>query len=232
MKFNPSVVKDRASMMRDVEQIVREERVSRVSFVAPESGLPSSALPLENENEFRQVMDAVAVEARREIQKSGLDPDNLPDWKTTTETVGEKAPESLLKTLREPVTVGKIHPDILKNMGLPDDANQVVFSAQPKQGGDVFGLIHNWKHHKEVFANPREAEAILRETLRNPGVRVSVTYAYGKKTGKTIKRLILRDSKTNAYTVLIQDENHYELASFHRGKEDYANRQNSFRIRK
>ncbi|MDD3155431.1 MAG: hypothetical protein PHS41_11240 [Victivallaceae bacterium] len=105
-----------------------------------------------------------------------------------------------------------------RDAGLADRDTPISLEA----GGKDDGLVHNWKHHKEVFVDPSEGERILRATLGNPAAQVSVTF---EKQERGMRKIItFFDPKTKSYCVAQYDEKagKFRLMSWHRSPASYG----------
>ena len=102
------------------------------------------------------------------------------------------------------------------------------------------GIEHLWRNHKELFADPDQAVQILRETLGNENCRVVVSLkrasekVHNKALPKCLKIIVLHNSRSKCYCVMVFDDKTNELrkVSWHKGPPEYGNEEWSLDIKK
>ena len=167
--------------------------------------------------------------ARKEIEKVGLDPDHLPDYKEVNQTfeqAGRQAknvPGSVIdKFPKEPFEVAKLNPRAAEAAGLPE------LPVKLGRGNAHYGIEHLWRNHKELFADPDAAIRLLKETLGNQNCRVvislkrAVDKSYGQRKVICLKRIVLHNPQTQAYCVLVWDGKELKLVSWNNAGDDYG----------
>lgn len=167
--------------------------------------------------------------ARKEIEKVGLDPDHLPDYKEVNQTfeqAGRQAknvPGSVIdKFPKEPFEVAKLNPRAAEAAGLPE------LPVKLGRGNAHYGIEHLWRNHKELFADPDAAIRLLKETLGNQNCRVVISLKRamitqrGKRVPICLKRIVLHNPQTQAYCVLVWDGKELKLVSWNNAGDDYG----------
>ena len=89
---------------------------------------------------------------------------------------GENIPGKVLAQFpKEPFEVTKLCRRVTEAAGLPQDIPLML-----GKGNDHQGIVHLWRHHKDLFVDPQKAVRLLKETLGNENCRVVVSLKRGK----------------------------------------------------
>ena len=159
------------------------------------------------------------------MDKAQWDPKRQPGYERQADKFGENNPEEknripkkILDDFPSEIEVGNISAQTCLDAGFGSEPISVTL----EHGDKEYGLTHNWRHHKEVFADPSEGERILRATLGNPNAQVSVTIENMDRF--TRKLITFFDPKTKSYCVARYDEKtkKFQLMSWHRSPASYG----------
>ena len=167
--------------------------------------------------------------ARKELEDVGLDPDNLPDYKTVNEAftrVGKQG-KNIVAAVRdkfppEPFEVARLNHRAAEAAGLPD--LPVILGV----GNQRHGIEHLWRNHKELFVDPEQAIKVLRDTLGNENCRVVVSLKRatetqrGRKVPICLKRIVLHNQQTQSYCVMVYDGKQLKLVSWNNADDAYG----------
>ena len=228
-EFDLTTVKSRANIVRQAEEAVKNQQLDNVGLiVAPaESGIKS--VPLSGAAQVRSGFEAMKSAARKELEDVGLDPDNLPDYKTVNEAFARagKQGKNIVAAVRdkfppEPFEVARLNHRAAEAAGLPD------LPVMLDSGNQRHGIEHLWRNHKELFVDPDQAIKILRETLGNENCRVVVSLKRametqrGRKVPICLKRIVLHNPKTQSYCVMVYNGKQLKLVSWNNAGDDYG----------
>lgn len=223
----------RASIVRQAEEAVRDQELGSVGLIAAPPLQGAAPSPLPELGAVKDGFDAMKETARRELEDAGLDPDHLPDYQAVNQAVRNsgKVPENINGAVRdrfpaEPIKVGTLNPRAAEAAGLPE------LPVKLERGNSRYGIEHLWRNHKELFADPDAAIRLLKETLGNQNCRVVVSLKRAvemvlKKNQRVkvpicLKRIVLHNSETQAYCVLVYDGKELKLVSWHNAGDDYG----------
>ena len=200
----------RASILRQAEEEVKNQTLGNVGMIVAPAIDGSKPVELPAIDEVEQAFEAMKDAARSELEKAGLDPDNLPDYQTVTRQIkdnlgkpGENIPGAVLdKFPKAPFEVTKLCRRVTDAAGLPLDIPIML-----GKGNGHYGIEHLWRHHKDLFADPGKAVRLLKETLGNENCRIVVGLEkIGKKgNAKCLKRIIFHNPKKKAYCITTFD---------------------------
>lgn len=219
----------RASIVRQAEEAVRNQELGSVGLIAAPPLQGTAPSPLPELGAVKDGFDAMKESARKEIEKVGLDPDHLPDYKEVNQAFeqagrqGKNVPGSVIdKFPKEPFEVAKLNPRAAEAVGLPE------LPVELGRGNAHYGIEHLWRNHKELFADPDAAIQLLKETLGNQNCRVVVSLkravdkSYGQRQVICLKRIVLHNPETQAYCVLVWDGKELKLVSWNNAGDDYG----------
>lgn len=219
----------RAAIVKQAEEAVRDQKLGSVGLIAAPPLRGTAPSPLPELGAVKDGFDAMKEAARKEIEKVGLDPDHLPDYKEVNQTfeqAGRQAknvPGSVIdKFPKEPFEVAKLNPRAAEAAGLPE------LPVKLGRGNAHYGIEHLWRNHKELFADPDAAIRLLKETLGNQNCRVvislkrAVDKSYGQRKVICLKRIVLHNPQTQAYCVLVWDGKELKLVSWNNAGDDYG----------
>lgn len=223
----------RASILRQAEEAVRDQKLGSVGLIAAPPLQGAAPSPLPELGAVKDGFDAMKETARRELENAGLDPDHLPDYQAVNQAVRNsgKVPENITGAVRdrfpaEPIKVGTLNPRAAEAAGLPE------LPVKLERGNSRYGIEHLWRNHKELFTDPDAAVRLLKETLGNQNCRVVVSLKRAvetvlKKNQRVkvpicLKRIVLHNSETQAYCVLVWDGKELKLVSWHNAGDDYG----------
>lgn len=223
----------RASIIKETEEAVRDQELGSVGLIAAPPLQGTAPSPLPELGAVKDGFDAMKESARKEIEKVGLDPDHLPDYKEVNRVFeqagrqGKNIPGSVIdKFPKEPFEVAKLNPRAAEAAGLPE------LPVKLGRGNPHYGIEHLWRNHKELFADPDAAIRLLKETLGNQNCRVVVSLKRAVVTERRnqisvkvpicLKRIVLHNPKTQAYCVLVWDGKELKLVSWNNAGDDYG----------
>lgn len=223
----------RAAIIKEAEDAVRDQELGSVGLIAAPPLEGSAPSPLPELGTVKDGFDAMKESARKEIEKVGLDPDHLPDYKEVNRVFeqagrqGKNIPGSVIdKFPKEPFEVAKLNPRAAEAAGLPE------LPVKLGRGNPHYGIEHLWRNHKELFADPDAAIRLLKETLGNQNCRVVVSLKRAVVTERRnqisvkvpicLKRIVLHNPKTQAYCVLVWDGKELKLVSWNNAGDDYG----------
>lgn len=223
----------RASIVRQAEEAVRNQELGSVGLIAAPPLQGTAPSPLPELGAVKDGFDAMKESARKEIEKVGLDPDRLPDYKEVNRAFeqagrqGKNVPGSVIdKFPKEPFEVAKLNPRAAEAAGLPE------LPVKLGRGNPHYGIEHLWRNHKELFADPDAAIRLLKGTLGNQNCRVVVslkramvtegTHREMRKVPICLKRIVLHNPQTQAYCVLVWDGKELKLVSWNNAGDDYG----------
>lgn len=223
----------RSAILRQAEEAVRNQELGSVGLIAAPPLQGTAPSPLPELGAVKDGFDAMKESARKEIEKVGLDPDHLPDYKEVNRVFeqagrqGKNIPGSVIdKFPKEPFEVAKLNPRAAEAAGLPE------LPVKLGRGNPHYGIEHLWRNHKELFADPDAAIRLLKETLGNQNCRVVVSLKRAVVTERRnqisvkvpicLKRIVLHNPKTQAYCVLVWDGKELKLVSWNNAGDDYG----------
>ncbi len=219
----------RAEILRQAEEAVRDQKLGTVGLITapPVRGLPPEVLP--KLNTVKAGFESMKAAARAELEAVGLDPDNLPDYKTVNQAfdAAGRQGKNIATSVRDQFPaadfdVGKLNARAAEAAGIPQ--LPVVLG----RGNSHHGIEHLWRNHKELFADPDKAAQLLQETLGDPNCRVVVSMKRamvtqrGKKVPICLKRIVLHNPETQTYCVMVQSDNQLRLVSWNNAGDDYG----------
>lgn len=221
---SPSVMTRQIMLKKMI--IFAKEHAQRISFVGAK---PSIAwyppIELTSKNELIKSFQATAPDVIDLLKKQGLNPENLPSFTVINNKLAaaginfRKPPASMQKIFDDKeLPVGILSKSVSESLGLIQNDIPVTLAF----GDRYSGLEHTWKNHKDVFVNPKDAVAILEETIGNSNCRTAITVSYDNSKkhagGRTV--ISLFNPETNAFCVMGYRHETAKVISFHRVAED------------
>jgi len=221
----------RAAIVKQTEDAVRNETLGPCGLIAAPPTTGEAPAPLPNLNQVHHGFFAMRDAAVNELRSVGLDPANLPDYKTVNAAFaaagkqGKNIPGSVLDQFpKNPFEVAKLNKRASESSGLPDNVPVML-----GRGNSRHGISHLWRDHKEIFVDPDKAIRLLQETLGDPNCRVVVSLkrVMEKKHGSGIpiclKRIVLHNPQTQTYCVMVYDGKELRLVSWNNAGDEYGN---------
>lgn len=222
-------IADRAVVLDEMTDLVRKRQLEKCTFLgAPPLQRSEGGQPLEGLQQLSDAMSRMQPEAAAFVRQANLNPDNMPDYR-----------EQAVAFRKNKVKNYEMIPPAIKNMfpkdgvqlgTLPDALRGALGLTNPvdvrlSTGDANYGIVHNWRHHKEMFTNLRDSAMVLKQTVGNPNARLVFDVARVK--GKLRKLIVIHDPDTQAYCVLrlADDGKTAEIVSYHRENNRYGNRQ-------
>lgn len=212
----------RATIITQAEDAVKNQTLGNVGLICapPLQGINPSPLPAISK--VKAGFDAMKNAAHQELINVGLNPNNLPDYQAVNQAFakvgrqGKNIPGSVIDNFpKDPFEVAKLNPRAAEAAGIPQAPIMLG------RGSSFNGIVHLWRNHKELFADPDTAIRLLQETLGNQNCRVVVSLKHAveivHKNQKNIKkpiclkRIVLHNPQTQTYCVLVWDNNKKEL---------------------
>lgn len=221
-------VKDRGLVLDEMTDLVRKKKLNKCTLLCAAPAAPIIAHPLPGLPDFSGSVKAMQPEAVAFVRQAKLKPGNMPDYKEQDIALKkhgiakhEVIPAAVKKAFPvSGVPVGTLPGTLQEGLGLKEPVN-IKLSA----GNGRFGVTHNWRHHKEMFTNPADSAAVLRETIGNPNARC--VFDVSREKGGMKKLIVIHNPDTRAYCVLrlSDDGKNAEIVSWHRENPRYGNRQ-------
>ncbi len=226
----------RSSILKQAENAVRDQKLGSVGLIVAPAVKGVKAIALPAIDKVEKAFDAMKDAARSELENAGLDPEHLPDYQTVNRVIkdklgksGENIPGKVLAQFpKEPFEVTKLCRRVTEAAGLPQDIPLMLGKGNGHQG-----IVHLWRHHKDLFVDPQKAVRLLKETLGNENCRVVVSLKRGKEqkhgysTPCCFKRIVLHKpgikKQEGIYCVMVYDGKTLKLVSWHNANEDYGN---------
>ena len=223
----------RQSILKQAEEAVKNQQLDNVGLIVAPAESSVKSVPLSGAAQVRSGFEAMKSAARKELEDVGLDPDNLPDYKTVNEafTKAGKQGKNIVAAVRdkfpsEPFEVARLNRRAAEVAGLPDLT--VILGV----GNQRHGIEHLWRNHKELFVDPEQAVKVLRDTLGNENCRVVVSLKravekqryYGKtqKIPICLKRIVLHNPQKRSYCVMVYDGRQLKLVSWNNADDAYG----------
>lgn len=223
----------RAAIIKQAEDAVKDERLGNCGLIAAPPTTGEAPAPLPNLNQVHQGFSAMQNAAENELRSVGLDPANLPDYKTVNAAFtaagkqGKNIPGSVLDHFpKNHFEVAKLNKRASESSGLPNNVPVML-----GRGNSRHGIAHLWRDHKEIFVDPDKAIRLLQETLGDPNCRVvvSLKMVKEKKHGSDIpiclKRIVLHNPQKQTYCVMVYDGKELKLVSWNNAGDDYGKKE-------
>lgn len=220
----------RSAIVKQAEDSVKDQRLGPCGLIAAPPTTGEAPVPLPNLNQVRQGFKSAQNAAESELRAIGLDPANLPDYKTVNAAFvaagkqGKNIPGSVLDLFpQKPFEVAELNHRAAESSGLPDNVPVIL-----GRGNSYHGIVHLWRDHKELFVDPDKAIRLLQETLGDPNCRVVVSLKRakmsirGKPTYFCLKRIVLHNPEKQTYCVMVYDGKELKLVSWNNAGDDYG----------
>ena len=225
----------RSAIVKQAEEAVKNQRLGNCGLIAAPATTGEATAPLPGLNRVQQGFSAMKSDVDNELRAVGLDPANLPDYKTINQAFaaagkqGKNIPGSALDQFsKNPFEVAKLNHRAAESSGLPDNVPVML-----GRGNSHHGIVHLWRDHKEIFVDPDKAIRLLRETLGDPNCRVVVSLKRGmvqvgthkqmQKVPICLKRIVLHNPRQQTYCVMVYDGKELKLVSWNNAGDDYGN---------
>ena len=225
----------RTNILRMAEDAVKNQQLGNCGLIAAPATTGEPPAPLPNLNLVRQGFKSAQNVSESELRAVGLDPANLPDYKTVNAAFaaagkqGKNIPGSVLDQFpKNPFEVAKLNHRAAESSGLPDNVPVML-----GRGNSRHGISHLWRDHKELFVDPDKAIRLLQETLGDPNCRVVVSLKRVMEKIRTnqktkpnpicLKRIVLHNPQKQTYCVMVYDGKELRLVSWHNDGDDYGN---------
>lgn len=211
----------RESVVEMMTDQAAKGNLGRLSFLgaAPTSGEIVAA----DMRNAEKALGRLVAPAADSLKNAGLNPASLPAFGKIHEAYKSKGlnpleiPENIISAFGAPVDLGDLPSGLAASLGIKNVP--VVLSA----GDRGYGVGHNWRNHKEVFATPGESAAIIKGSIFNTGSRTALTVIPKKKREPRILAAF-HNPGTKAFSVAEIRNGRAELVSWYRAEdEEYLN---------
>lgn len=230
--FRPNVseLKNKTEVVQSMADSVRHGEIRKMGMIVSSPTQTYQRADLPGLNDMTAAMKRMQPAAQASAAKAQWDPKLQPGYgqqadkyKANNPEEAKKLPEAVKQDFPGEIQLGSISEDTCRNAGINAKDVPIILDV----GDQETGLIHNWRHHKEVFVDPAEGERIIRATLGNPNSQISVTFENQKySNGRSTFRQMLAffDPETKSYCVLRYDDKagKFRLMSWHRGPAFYG----------
>ncbi len=221
-------VKTRRQMIADITAALEDNKIKQIGLMVKNTTEPIKPATLPGLKDMRQAMEKAAPAARRSLENAGINPDNIPgrdQQKLAYKNSGApnlfQPPQDLVDVFDKPITVGAFPAETCEMLGLDKKPIDIVLDVGTENA--LYGVRHNWQHHKDVFADPSLGEKILKATLGNPRAELVLSLK-NKSKGRNIVRMVtVHDPRTGSYCVCRIEGGTCYLMSWHRSPASYGN---------
>ncbi len=222
-------VKTRRQMINDITAALRSGQIKKIGLLVNNGAAPLPKADLSGLKSMTAEMQKVAPAARETMEKAGINPDRPGDFteqaqafKDTGAANKYKLPPEIRDSFPKSFEIGRIQAETAEALGFDRKPLKIVLELGGGAGADDVGIAHNWKHHKEVFADPKLGELILKATLGNPRAQ-AVLSMQSQGANRDVYRVIaFHDPRTGAYCVGRIDGDTFRLTSWHRASVKYG----------